>query len=336
MADSVSIRLEQCGKTYANGHRALDPIDLAVTAGETLAVLGPSGCGKTTVLRLIAGLEQPDPGGRVFIGECNVTDVPTEQRGVGMVFQNYALFPNLSLADNIGYGLKVRRLDPGRRQQRVTDLLAMMHLTEFADRPVQQLSGGQKQRVALARALAPEPRVLLLDEPLTALDAKLRDALRVELAELLGRLQITTVLVTHDQAEAMALGHRVAVMSRRKVEQLGSPQQLYATPRNAFVADFVGTMNRINAAQVDGKWVLGGERPLYFRPHDVALASTQAADITGLVVGSFFAGSVTRIIVRLADGQVVTVDALGHARVDAGAAVGVVLNQPTPIGETSP
>jgi putative spermidine/putrescine transport system ATP-binding protein len=335
MAASVSVRLEQCSKTYANGYRALDPIDLVVTAGETLAVLGPSGCGKTTVLRLIAGLEQPDPGGRIFIGDADVTDVPTEQRGVGMVFQHYALFPNLSLSDNIGYGLKVRRLDPAQRRQRVIDLLTMMHLTEFADRPVQQLSGGQKQRVALARALAPEPRVLLLDEPLTALDAKLRDALRVELAELLGRLRITTVLVTHDQAEAMALGQRVAVMSRRKVEQLGSPQELYGTPRNAFVADFVGTMNRLNTRQVNGRIVLGGEQALYFRPHDVALAAAQSAEVTGLVIGSFFAGSVTRVIVRLDDGQMLTIDALGNASVTAGAPVGVIFNRPTPVGETA-
>jgi putative spermidine/putrescine transport system ATP-binding protein len=332
MPATVSIRLEQCSKTFANGHRALDPIDLVVAAGETLAVLGPSGCGKTTVLRMIAGLEQPDPGGRVFIGDSELTHVPTEQRGVGMVFQNYALFPNLSLADNIGYGLKVRRFDPARRQQRVVELLAMMHLSEFAARPVQQLSGGQKQRVALARALAPEPRVLLLDEPLTALDAKLRDELRVELAELLGRLQITTVLVTHDQAEAMALGHRVAVMSRRRIEQLASPQELYRAPRNAFVADFVGTMNRINAQQVNGKVVLGGEDPLYFRPHDLALANADTAEVTGLVVGSFFAGSVTRVVVRLQDGQMVTVDALGHSSVLAGAPIGVVFNRPTPIG----
>jgi putative spermidine/putrescine transport system ATP-binding protein len=333
MAAGVSIRLEHCSKTYPNGYRALDPIELTVAAGEMLAVLGPSGCGKTTVLRIIAGLEQPDPGGRVFIGDSEVTEVPTERRGVGMVFQNYALFPNLSLADNIGYGLKVRRLDPARRRQRVTDLLAMLHLTEFANRPVQQLSGGQKQRVALGRALAPEPRVLLLDEPLTALDAKLRDALRVELAELLGRLQITTVLVTHDQAEAMALGHRVAVMSRRRVEQIGSPQELYGMPHNVFVADFVGTMNRVNARQVDGRIVLGGEQPLYFRPHDVALASAQAAEVTGLVVGSFFAGSVTRVIVRLDDGQMVTIDALGPTRVTAGAPVGVVFSRPTAIGD---
>ncbi len=330
--DTVAVRLEACSKTFANGHRALDPIDLAVAAGETLAVLGPSGCGKTTVLRLIAGLEEPDPGGRIFIGEADVTRVPTEQRGVGMVFQSYALFPNLSLADNIGYGLKVRRFDALQRRQRVEELLAMMHLSEFAARPVHQLSGGQKQRVALARALAPQPRVLLLDEPLTALDAKLRDELRVELAELLGRLQITTVLVTHDQAEAMALGHRVAVMSRRQIEQLGSPQELYRAPRNAFVADFVGTMNRVNAEQVNGKLVLGGERTLYFRPHDLALASADAADVTGLIVGSLFAGSVTRVIVRLHDGQMLTVDALGHASAAAGTAVGVVFNRTTPVG----
>ena len=249
MAETVSIRLEQCSKTFPNGYRALDPIDLVVTAGETLAVLGPSGCGKTTVLRLIAGLEQPDPGGRIVIGESDVTQVPTERRGVGMVFQKLRAVSEPEPCRQHRLWAKVRGLEPQRRRQRVAELLGMMHLTEFADRPVQQLSGGQKQRVALARALAPEPRVLLLDEPLTALDAKLRDSLRVELAELLGRLQITTVLVTHDQAEAMALGHRVAVMSKRKLEQLGSPHELYQTPRNAFVADFVGTMNRVNAAR---------------------------------------------------------------------------------------
>lgn len=333
MAKTVSIRLEQCSKTFAGGYCALDPIDLAVAAGETLAVLGPSGCGKTTVLRIIAGLEQPDPGGRVLIGDSDVTQVPTEQRGVGMVFQHYALFPNLSLADNIGYGLRVRRLDPTRRQQRVTELLTMMHLTEFAARPVQQLSGGQKQRVALARALAPEPRVLLLDEPLTALDAKLRDALRVELAELLRRLQITTVLVTHDQVEAMALGHRVAVMSKRKLEQIGSPQELYAAPRNAFVADFVGTMNRLNAVQVNGKVSLGGAKPLYFRPHEIALAAADSSDIKGSIVGSFFAGSVTRVVVRLEDGQMVTIDALGQTSVAVGAAVGVAFLRQTPVAD---
>lgn len=333
MPASVAIRLERCSKTFANGYRALDPIDLAVAAGETLAVLGPSGCGKTTVLRIIAGLEKPDPGGRVFIGDSDVTNVPTEERGVGMVFQNYALFPNLSLADNIGYGIRVRKWDPLKRQQRVAELLAMMHLTEFAGSPVHQLSGGQKQRVALARALAPEPRVLLLDEPLTALDAKLRDALRVELAELLGRLQITTVLVTHDQAEAMALGSRVAVMSKRTLEQLGSPQELYWAPRNAFVADFVGTMNRVNAVQSNGEISLGGKEPLYFRPHDITLAGAETSGIKGLIVGSFFAGSVTRVVVRLEDGQMVSVDALGQTSVTAGASVGVVFQRPTPIGD---
>ena len=332
MTEIVSIRLERCGKTFPNGYRALDPLDLVVAAGETLAVLGPSGCGKTTVLRMIAGLEQPDPGGRIVIGDSDVTRVPTEQRGVGMVFQNYALFPNLSLAANIEYGLRVRKHDPARRKRRVRELLEMMHLTEFADRSVAQLSGGQKQRVALARALAPEPRVLLLDEPLTALDAKLRDALRVELAELLARLQITTVLVTHDQAEAMALGDRVAVMSRRKLEQLGAPEELYGAPRNAFVADFVGTMNRVNAVQVDGKIALGGEEPLYFRPHDIALTPAANAQIRGRIVGSFFAGSVTRVMVRLDDGQVVIIDALGQASHTAGNPVGVVFQRPTPVG----
>jgi putative spermidine/putrescine transport system ATP-binding protein len=332
MTATTSIRLDACAKTFANGIRALWPIDLHVRPGETLALLGPSGCGKTTLLRIIAGLERPDSGGRVFFGDSDVTLEATERRGIGMVFQNYALFPNLSVAENIAYGLRVRREDAARRSHRVAEMLAMVHMTEFADRPVSRLSGGQKQRVALARALAPAPKVLLLDEPLTALDAKLRETLRSEMADLLARLQITTVLVTHDQAEAMSLGTRVAVMSRGRLEQVGPPQELYDAPRSAFVAEFVGSMNRLRARLIDGRVELGGDTALHYRPHDVHLVNESDAMPTGRVVARFFLGGVTRYVVELVDGQRLIVDAFGRSSASIGESFGVKLGRATEVG----
>lgn len=245
MHEPTPIALRRCGKTFPDGTRALEPLDLDIGAGETVVLLGPSGCGKTTTLRMIAGLEFPDEGGEVLFGGAPVTQLPIEQRGVGMVFQNYALFPNMTVAENIGYGLRVRKVDAQTRRRRVDDMLAMMQLGALANRRVDQLSGGQRQRVALARAIAVQPRVLLLDEPLTALDAKLRDALRADINRLLRSLRITTVYVTHDQAEAMALGDRIIVMDKGRIAQSGTPQDIYRQPANAFVADFIGIMNRL-------------------------------------------------------------------------------------------
>ena len=196
----LSITLTGCAKTFADGTRALEPLDLKINAGETVVLLGPSGCGKTTTLRIVAGLEQPDAGGKVLFDGEDVTPLPIEKRNVGMVFQSYALFPNMSVAENIGYGLRLRKAEAAALRARVGDMLSMMRIEKLADRRIDQLSGGQRQRVALARALAVRPRALLLDEPLTALDAKLRDALRIEIDELLRRLGITAVYVTHDQA----------------------------------------------------------------------------------------------------------------------------------------
>ena len=335
MSPTTSIRLEACGKTFAGGIRALWPIDLQVRAGETLALLGPSGCDKTTLLRIIAGLERPDAGGRIFFGDGDVTLVPTERRGIGMVFQNYALFPNLSVAENIAYGLRVRREEVTQRSQRVAEMIAMVHMTEFADRPIDRLSGGQKQRVALARALAPAPKVLLLDEPLTALDAKLRESLRGELAELLQQLQITTVLVTHDQAEAMSLGARVAVMSRGRLEQIASPQELYDAPGSAFVAEFVGSINRVRARVVDGRMELGGDATLHYRPHEVHLVESNDLIPRGRVVARFFLGGATRYVVELTDGQRLTVDAFGKSSASIGDSFGVRFGQITEVGAAS-
>jgi putative spermidine/putrescine transport system ATP-binding protein len=215
-----------------------------ITAGETLVLLGPSGCGKTTLLRLIAGLEMPDAGGQVLFDGKDVTRLPIERRNVGMVFQSYALFPNMDVTGNIGYGLRVRGFAKNEVQKRVAEMLEMMQLTEFRNRSIDALSGGQRQRVALARAIAPRPQVLLLDEPLSALDARLREQLRQEIDTLLRALGITAIYVTHDQSEAMALGDRICVMDAGRIAQIGSGRDLYHQPANAFVADFIGDANK--------------------------------------------------------------------------------------------
>ncbi|QET04549.1 ABC transporter ATP-binding protein [Cupriavidus pauculus] len=309
MHEPTTIRVRQCAKTFADGTRALHPLDLDIGAAETVVLLGPSGCGKTTTLRIIAGLEQPDAGGEVWFGDNLVTELPIERRGVGMVFQSYALFPNMTVAENIGYGLRVRKIDAPTRKRRIDDMLAMMHLGPLADRRIDQLSGGQRQRVALARAIAVQPRVLLLDEPLTALDAKLRDALRADINQLLRSLHITAVYVTHDQAEAMALGDRIIVMDKGCIAQAGSPQDIYRAPANAFVADFIGTMNHLSASADGNLWrVPGGAVPmsasaantaaeLMFRPEDIALVHPDDAHLQGNVVTALFLGNHTRLLV---------------------------------------
>jgi putative spermidine/putrescine transport system ATP-binding protein len=242
---SVNIKLENIKKTY-NGKAAVDNVSLEVKPGEMVSLLGPSGCGKTTTLRAVAGFEIPDSG-QVSIGDQDVTRVPAEQRRVGMVFQSYALFPNLSVAGNIAFGLRVAGWEASKLKARVSELLEIVGLHGFDRRSVLTLSGGQRQRVALARALAPNPRVLLLDEPLSALDAKIRAELRTELRRLQLDLGITTLLVTHDQEEAMSMSDRVVVMNQGRIEQLGTPRDLYATPASPFVAAFVGAMNLMPA-----------------------------------------------------------------------------------------
>lgn len=311
----LSISLRSCAKTFADGTRVLEPLDLDIHAGETLVLLGPSGCGKTTTLRLIAGLEQPDTGGKVLFDGVDVTAQSIESRNVGMVFQSYALFPNMTVAENVGYGLRIRKLPAAEQRARVAEMLAMMRIEALADRSIDQLSGGQRQRVALARALAVQPRALLLDEPLTALDAQLRDALRVEINQLLRELGITAIYVTHDQAEAMALGDRIIVMSHGRVAQTGTPREIYHQPASHFVAGFIGTMNRLSGEMGAKGFVCaagivpwhGGHSAadeILFRPEDVRIAEEgEPADLVGSVAAAFFLGDRTRLFVDVGDRQ---------------------------------
>jgi len=293
--ETTAVTLINCAKTFPDGTRALEALNLEVSGGETVVLLGPSGCGKTTLLRIIAGLEMPDHGGQVHFNNEDITSCLIEKRNVGMVFQSYALFPNFSVADNIAYGLRVRKTAKPDVDARVDEMLQMMRISDLAHRHIDQLSGGQRQRVALARAIAVRPRVLLLDEPLTALDALLRDRLRVEIDALLRSLGITSIYVTHDQSEAMALGDRIVVMSQGKVAQIGSPREIYYHPATDFVANFIGTVNRLPASVIKNAKVPAGPEVL-FRPEDMDIVTVEDAHFTGRIVSVLFLGDRTRLV----------------------------------------
>lgn len=249
--ESVSIELKNVSKHYGET-LVLTPFSLTMEAGCRTVLLGPSGCGKTTLLRMIAGLETPDEGAQIWIGGKDVTNIPAEKRQIGFMFQSYALFPNMTVAENVAYGLTVRKEDPQKIKETVARMLELVNLEPYADRPVQALSGGQRQRVALARALAIRPRVLLLDEPLTALDALLRHKVREELAVILKRLGITAVIVTHDQDEAMVLGDKIVVMQGGVIHQADTPQNVWDNPATDFVAGFVGNSNKLKGTLSNG------------------------------------------------------------------------------------
>jgi ABC-type Fe3+/spermidine/putrescine transport system ATPase subunit/ABC-type spermidine/putrescine transport system permease subunit II len=339
----TALRLVNCAKTFVDGTRALEPFNLKVEAGETVVVLGPSGCGKTTLLRIIAGLESPDSEGKVYFGEDDVTDVPIEKRNVGMVFQSYALFPNMTVAENIAYGLKVRGIEVAPRHQRVSEMLEMMKIGELQNRRIDQLSGGQKQRVALARAIAVRPKVLLLDEPLTALDAKLRDRLRVEIDSLLRSLGVTAIYVTHDQSEAMALGDRIVVMNMARVAQVGAPREIYFEPKTRFVAEFIGTINRLKGRLEEDRLAFpGGSIPLpsssavragengnvelFFRPEHAALVEFGQGHLHATVVASFFMGDRTRLIIEGSSDDYLTIETKGIQSFKIGQRVEVAID----------
>jgi putative spermidine/putrescine transport system ATP-binding protein len=334
----ASVRIETCGKTFADGTRGLEPATLDIARGETLVLLGPSGCGKTTMLRIIAGLEQPDADGRVWFDGNDMTLVPIERRNVGMVFQSYALFPNMSVADNIGYGLKIRGVGREERAARVTELVSLTNITGLENRRVDQLSGGQRQRVALARAVAIRPGILLLDEPLTALDAALRDRLRGELKRLLRALGITTIYVTHDQAEAMELGDRIVVMQQGAIAQVGTPREIYFAPKSRFVAEFIGAANIVESPIENGQLVLpGGRQPIgggksmkagvaMIRPETIGIVAAESAPLSGIIDSVSFIGDRQRMVVRGAADKFLTVDAPNTTRAQPGERVGLLID----------
>jgi ABC-type sugar transport system ATPase subunit len=284
----ASVRLDQVWKTYPNGHVAARGVDLAIADGEFMVLVGPSGCGKSTALRMIAGLETPSAG-RVRIGERDVTEVPPQERDIAMVFQSYALYPHMTVRDNLGFGLRMRGVPAAGIAERVEAAAKALGLAAVLERKPGQLSGGQRQRVALGRAIVREPMVFLFDEPLSNLDAKLRLETRAELARLHRRLAATMVYVTHDQEEALTLGTRVAVMNEGRVEQVGPPLEVYRRPETVFVATFVGSpaMNLLPGdllpgIRLDGQAPPGGAT-LGVRPHDVAVVGAGTGDTDALV-----------------------------------------------------
>lgn len=242
---AAGLHVDGLSKSYGT-NRVVDDLHLEIEEGELVALLGPSGCGKTTTLRMIAGFLRPD-GGQIVLNDKVINHMPPYRRNIGMVFQSYALFPHMTVFDNVAYGLKERRRDNAEIQRRVAEALAMVHLTGYEQRRPRELSGGQQQRVALARALVIEPDLLLLDEPLSNLDAKLRHEVRLEIKQLQKALGLTTLLVTHDQEEALSMASRVAVMKDGRIEQVGTPAEIYQQPESAFVADFIGTTNLVPA-----------------------------------------------------------------------------------------
>jgi putative spermidine/putrescine transport system ATP-binding protein len=303
--------------------RALDGLSLDIAPGELVALLGPSGCGKTTALRILAGFEYADSGS-VSVDGKDISRVAAAKRDMGMVFQSYSLFPNMTARDNVGFGLRMRKLRTADRNRRAGELLDMVGLTDQAKKYPHQMSGGQQQRVALARALAIEPRVLLLDEPLSALDAKVRLQLREQIRSLQQRLGITTLFVTHDQEEALSMADRVGVMKDGRLEQVAVPSKLYAEPATAFVAEFVGTMNRIPGQMQDADRVsalgtvvpvregpapgLSEDVDVMVRPEGLRIAVQPGGN--GIVTDRTFLGSVTRMAVRLSGDVTVKADHL--------------------------
>ena len=306
---------------------AVAGVDLAVAEGEFVSLLGPSGCGKTTILRCIAGFEQPDRG-HVRLAGAVVDRLPPERRDIGMVFQSYALFPNMTVAGNIAFPMMLRGMPPAERARRVEALLEVVQLPGYGERRISELSGGQRQRVALARALAKEPRLLLLDEPLSALDAKIREELRVEIRHIQKELGITALYVTHDQEEALAISDRVVVMNAGRIEQVGSPIEIYRRPATLFVAGFVGTMNFLEGHVLEGRFRWrehalvhhgaaafrdGDAAVLCLRPEEMRAAPADedldlANRLEGVAGPTTFLGSVARLRVVLAGDRPVDID----------------------------
>jgi putative spermidine/putrescine transport system ATP-binding protein len=334
------LELHELRKTF--GHVvAVDSLDLEIDRGELVSLVGPSGCGKTTTLRMVAGLQDADRG-RILLEGRDVTREPANRRGMGVVFQSYALFPNMTAADNIAYGLVVRRRPADQIKRKVAELVDLIEIGDGASRYPHQLSGGQQQRVALARALAIEPGVLLLDEPLSALDAAVRLTLRLEIRRIQRSLGIATMYITHDQEEALSISDRVAVMRDGRIEQLGVPEEIYTAPANEYVARFVGTSNRLpvrvlgSGSTVEWRGLAvpvvassplpeGSEAVMIVRPERISVApvssnGTGGSSWEGSVVERTFLGSVTRLTIRVGD-EILLADLAGEATSDVRFAI---------------
>ena len=300
---AVAVSLDNVSKMFGEVS-AVDGVSLDIADGEFFSMLGPSGSGKTTCLRMIAGFETPSDG-RVLLHGDDVSTLPPYDRDVNTVFQDYALFPHMTVAENVGYGPMVRKVDEGDRTTRVEEALAMVHLQEFGKRKPSQLSGGQRQRVALARALINRPSVLLLDEPLGALDLKLRQSMQLELKTLQREVGITFIYVTHDQEEALTMSDRLAVFNHGKVEQVGTPSDVYENPRNAFVAGFVGTSNVISGRLAEQ--IMGSTTPFTVRPEKIVIGGplpvlgSDTCGVEGVVTEAIYLGMFTKFRVQLDD-----------------------------------
>ena len=294
----MAIQLSGLRKSFSEV-KAVDGVDLEIKEGEFFALLGPSGSGKTTVLRLIAGFELPDSGSVTIHGK-DVSKEPPFNRDVNTVFQDYALFPHMKVIQNVEYGLKVKGIDKAERRSRALKALERVSLAGYEERKPSQLSGGQRQRVALARAIVNEPKVLLLDEPLGALDLKLRHQMQKELKELQLSLGITFIFVTHDQEEALTMADRIAIFSQGKIEQIGTPKDIYSQPKSEFVADFVGISNLISGSVIgkSGMWSI--------RPEKITLNGSGDRQVQGKVKEAVFMGSFLRVVVEVSSGEKVT------------------------------
>jgi sulfate transport system ATP-binding protein len=315
----MSIELEKVTKQYGDGAPAVADVSFKVEDGELVALLGPSGSGKSTILRMIAGLLQPDAG-RILMRGHDVTSLPTQKRNVGFVFQNYALFKHMTVANNVAFGLKVQKWKKTDIQDRVKELLSVMQLADKGDRYPSQLSGGERQRVAIARALAPRPEILLMDEPFGAIDTKVRIELREWLRRLHDDFHVTSIFVTHDQDEALEISNRVVVMSKGRIEQIGSPREIFEEPASAFVTGFVGPVNvlrgtaiggvtRIGSMMVRSPEVGGDGAPVnvLIRPSDIRLRPAIHSAADGFIARVAYLGPTVKVEVDLSSGDRVTV-----------------------------
>lgn len=317
---SELIRLESVVKSY-DGNVVLDGINLSVSENEFVTLLGPSGCGKTTTLRLIGGFEKPDKG-RIFFDGKEINDVPANQRPVNTVFQNYALFPHMNVGENIAFGLKIKNKTDQYIKDKIEYVLKLVNLRGFETRTIHQLSGGQQQRIAMARAIVNEPKVLLLDEPLGALDLKLRQEMEYELVRLKKELGITFIYVTHDQEEALTMSDKVVVMNEGRIQQEGTPEQIYNEPENAFVADFIGDSNILPGKMIKDRLVMingiefpcidgieqgfkpGRKVDVVIRPEDVEIKSYGKGLFNGTIISKLFIGMHYEMLVESEDGKI--------------------------------